>query len=247
MYKIGDKIRNKITGEIDVVESIPGMKEYDEKGFMAAEKGFMTKKGLWARQDDEDWELLIDRIFISTPTIEDWKNVVGLLINDLGCKWYEGQQNLMEKYWDKNQCVYVETNKLFHYMYDYQIGYKKLTAQEFLEKYGKGYKAIVNCPFPSQHTIQHIIDKMFYSKCDNIIINGNLPREGKLKKMRAYLLRKLSPSKRVLYENDYIQEDLSLTEDGKELLMDILADKFEKEMVEIAKEEEEKKKVGVDN
>ena len=67
---------------------------------------------------------------------------------------------------------------------------------------------------------------------------NNLSHEGKIEKMKHYLLRKLSPSKRVLYERGYIRENLSLTEEGQELLMNILADKFEKEMVEVAKEEE---------
>ena len=77
-----------------------------------------------------------------------------------------------------------------------------------------------------------------FSLTETGIFNGNFPHEGKIEKMRTFLLRKLNPSKRVLYERGYIRENLSLTEEGQELLMDILADKFEKEMVEVAKEEE---------
>lgn len=95
---------------------------------------------------------------------------------------------------------------------------------------------------------EEIIRPLYYtSRGDCIGISGsfldNLPHEGKFKKMRTFLLRKLSPNQRFLYQHGYKDETLSLTGQGRELLMDVLADKFEKEMIEAAREnvkEEEK-------
>ena len=47
MFKVGDRVRSKTSGDETVVELIPGMSEYDKRNFLKAEKGFVTKEGYW--------------------------------------------------------------------------------------------------------------------------------------------------------------------------------------------------------
>jgi len=54
-FKPGDKVRRKFGDAIDVVVSVPGVKEYDLKGFVYAEEGFVLKNFGWEFQ--KDWEL----------------------------------------------------------------------------------------------------------------------------------------------------------------------------------------------
>jgi hypothetical protein len=58
-FKKGDKVRNKITGVIDVVKSVPGMNEYDSMEFGLAEEGMVLEKASWEFQ--KEWELYSDR------------------------------------------------------------------------------------------------------------------------------------------------------------------------------------------
>ncbi len=55
-FKKGDRVRNKATGEIDVVKSVPGMRAYDDKEFADPERGMVLEKFLWEYQDE--WELV---------------------------------------------------------------------------------------------------------------------------------------------------------------------------------------------
>lgn len=51
-FKEGDKVKNKITGKIDIVSLVPGMKEYDEENYFDALKGFVSEKGFWYYQKE---------------------------------------------------------------------------------------------------------------------------------------------------------------------------------------------------
>lgn len=53
-FKVGDIVKHKKTGRIDEVESVPGMIDYDSRGFGKAEEGFLLKSGNWSFQDE--WE-----------------------------------------------------------------------------------------------------------------------------------------------------------------------------------------------
>lgn len=55
-FHVGQRVKNKITGETDAVESLPGMREYDNMGFWNSSSGMSLKKNRWERQ--ENWEPL---------------------------------------------------------------------------------------------------------------------------------------------------------------------------------------------
>lgn len=62
-FKKGDTIRHKNSGELGVVISVPGMKEYDEQGYSSASEGFHIRRdgmgSWWERQ--KHWEL-VDKV-----------------------------------------------------------------------------------------------------------------------------------------------------------------------------------------
>ena len=51
-FKPGDQVRDKITGEVDTVELIPGMPEYDRRSYISAAYGFVLKERGWGHQKD---------------------------------------------------------------------------------------------------------------------------------------------------------------------------------------------------
>ena len=54
--RVGQKVKNIETGEIDTVVSFPGMEEYDRVPFINAEKGFVLEKHMWCLQ--ENWKTI---------------------------------------------------------------------------------------------------------------------------------------------------------------------------------------------
>ncbi len=50
-FKAGDEVKHKTTGKVEIVESVPGMYEYDKLPFASAEQGFTTKSGWRFRKD----------------------------------------------------------------------------------------------------------------------------------------------------------------------------------------------------
>lgn len=62
-YKKGDIVISKKTGEEDMVVSVPGMKEYDSKSFVSADKGFLLL--------DNDWELQENWVLKTNKTMDE--------------------------------------------------------------------------------------------------------------------------------------------------------------------------------
>ena len=57
--KVGDRVRKKGSRTIvDVVEFLPGMKEYDQYAFLCAEQGMILKENHWDYQSD--WQVVPD-------------------------------------------------------------------------------------------------------------------------------------------------------------------------------------------
>lgn len=55
MFKVGDRVRSKINGEINTVKRIPGMDSYDRCHYLSAEEGFELENDRWEHQSN--WEL----------------------------------------------------------------------------------------------------------------------------------------------------------------------------------------------
>lgn len=53
-YKVGDKVRRKSDGAVDIIKLLPGMPEYDSRGYLDALSGFVLYKEGWEAQ--EYWE-----------------------------------------------------------------------------------------------------------------------------------------------------------------------------------------------
>jgi hypothetical protein len=55
-FKVGDRVRRKVGwGKTDMVESVPGDREYDRHNFIDALDGFLLEGSRWEYQ--RDWEL----------------------------------------------------------------------------------------------------------------------------------------------------------------------------------------------
>src|SRR5438105_3452357 len=54
--KVGDRVRKKGSNVIDVVESLPGMREYDQYAFDCANLGMILRDNEWDYQ--ADWQLV---------------------------------------------------------------------------------------------------------------------------------------------------------------------------------------------
>lgn len=55
--KVGDRVRKKGTRTIvDVVQSLPGMQEYDQYAFLCADQGMILRDYHWDYQSD--WQLV---------------------------------------------------------------------------------------------------------------------------------------------------------------------------------------------
>lgn len=83
-FKIGDKVKNIKTGEIDTVVSVPGMKKYDKHGFIAAAEGFVLKNSAWEYQID--WELVSEEIEESSEKCINAKEEESSFVGELTIK-----------------------------------------------------------------------------------------------------------------------------------------------------------------
>ena len=63
-FKVGDEVKNKNSGKIGIIKSLPGMPEYDKNNFSSADKGFVLEGGVWEYQKDYQ---------IYKPSIEKFK------------------------------------------------------------------------------------------------------------------------------------------------------------------------------
>jgi hypothetical protein len=55
-FKVGDVVRRIGVNKTDRVTGLPGMREYDNKGFLDASKGMQLENDIWSYQ--EYWELV---------------------------------------------------------------------------------------------------------------------------------------------------------------------------------------------
>ena len=144
-FKIGDKVRNKKTGEINIVKSVPGMEEYDRFSFGCASQGFVSEDYGWQYQ--ENWELVSEPqqdTIVHCPTKELWEKVQREFFSR-GIYWRDGSKEIFDG-WDnhgKETCIDCENGKLEYSPKDYyQRGYYQkdyshlpiISAEEFLRE-----------------------------------------------------------------------------------------------------------------
>ena len=79
-FKRGDRVRNKESGEENVVLLVPGMSKYDSKGFAVAEEGMVLKNGTWVYQDE--WEKIKKEVQLTDDSAP-------IMFNSGDIMWYD--------------------------------------------------------------------------------------------------------------------------------------------------------------
>jgi hypothetical protein len=138
-FKKGDKVRMKDDhSKTDVVESVPGVEEYDKQGFSSADEGFVLKENSWERQ--EDWELIpesLKDVAIKIRVTPEQSRKVQEMCFKHGVYWCGGDSD-------------VElTDKPFLFIDDGEISFEtnensfnnykntEVTYQEFMDRWGE--------------------------------------------------------------------------------------------------------------
>jgi len=97
--KVGMKVKNKKTGEIDIVVSFPGIPEYDSRNFRDADKGFWLKERLWKHREDYEpvtphyAQYIGKKYAVHCTTQEEWDRVQAVLVEKCPINaWYRHKE-----------------------------------------------------------------------------------------------------------------------------------------------------------
>lgn len=179
MYKKGDKVRNKKTGEIDTVVSVPGMREYDKCDFFSADEGFVLESRLWERQ--EDWEPVQKQFIVHCPTEELWRRVQEKMFSE-GYEWRGGEKYIdyLAKYEDQS-CISIIEDCDYEMTYESKPYYEHecptipiISAEEYLgEEENVFFRGTTSPVFPEKlrdtyiySGVDHTENFKFVGSCD---------------------------------------------------------------------------------
>jgi hypothetical protein len=166
--KVGDKVRMKddhsITG---VVESVPGMKEYDDYCFGNADKGFVLKDGRWEYQ--KYWELIpesLKDVSIKLRVTPEQSRKVQETCFKHGVYWCNGDKEVLKT--DKT-FLYINEGILEYggteYFFNEQEN-TEVTYQEFMDRWGEEEET-----FTYTYPVFSLEDQSSFKRIKEISIN----------------------------------------------------------------------------
>lgn len=247
-FKVGDKVRNKETGDIDTVELLPGMPEYDQHSYGCAAEGFVLESNRWKFQDE--WELVEDRpqftppFYVDCPTPEIWERVEKKLF-EMGYGWHGDGKYHLDKWhcYGTESAISTDKNRELGYSpvsFYHNEGWGKLVPhQTFL-----GEAEQEGCKTTSQHdgidiftqqaaeALARQFDSLMFTHAIKNSIKERLMSS--LREIPAKIKRMLNVNYRAFYALEWVDEELNLTSTGKQELLSLLLDKHEKDLGEIA-------------
>jgi hypothetical protein len=217
-FKVGDKVRSKETGEIEIVKLVPGMKEYDKIGFSSAEKGFVLGIDDWEWQ--EDWELVSqdDNQYLKKGTRVRILVDEGLDGDKVTC-----HTGVIEDEEDEDGVYGVRTDDKDYYMV------KTSDVEEIKEEKWHYRVTAINgsgetITGASQHKPEENIFLKFRMPITNSPQSGAKNLMSMLQTIPARLKRLMDKNTRTLYQIGWIDEALDPTDDGQDALMEFLWD-----------------------
>ena len=172
-FKVGDKVINIETGDIDTVKSIPGDEEYDRVNYCNASMGFDTI--------DHSWNLQADWKLAPQPTPIKFKR------------------------------------------------YSEIKATEDISQ-----KELMDITDKLGQNASDSLDKIWFDAYNTFTNNINNSKKGGImsyiRSIPARIKKLLNSNFKSFYSLGWVDEELNITSAGRTALIDVIFDKFEKEL-----------------